>query len=272
MYGLNPVVVLPLVAVAGLLVWRRANTLTWLLCSWIGLWAFFKFGFIVPIPQSVATIYLGITGLAVVCYASSSRERLAETVQPIVRLIVEPRYRLALAGLLVALPALAAYNVYADLSAPLEAPGFGREVHPPPPTELTVHDETLDMAIADNPYLHYHEDDPEAWEQHLENGRRVYYENCFWCHGDGMGGDGMFAHGLNPVPSNFNDVGTLPILQSSYVHWRIAKGAPGLPAGGTPWDSAMPAWEKFLTTEEMWDVNLFIYDFNGFEPRALGQH
>ena len=187
-------------------------------------------------------------------------------------LIVEPRYRLALAGLVVGLPALAAYNVYADINAPLEAPGFGREVHPPPPTTLTVHDETLDMATADNPYLHYHEDDPEAYGRHLENGRRVYYENCFWCHGDGMGGDGMFAHGLNPVPSNFNDVGTLPILQSSYVHWRIAKGAPGLPGGGTPWDSAMPAWEKFLTTEEMWDVNLFIYDFNGYQPRALGQH
>ena len=272
MMGLNLPVLLGLAAVAGVLVWRRANNLTWLLFSWIALWAFFKFGFAVPIPQSVATIYLAIATLALVCYASSSRERLSETIAPIVRLILEPRRRPLLAAVLVALPALAAYNVYADMSVPLEAPGFGREVHPPPPTEITVHDETLDMATADNPYTHLHEDDPEAYEEHLENGRRVYYENCFWCHGDGMGGDGMFAHGLNPAPSNFNDVGTLPILQSSFVHWRIAKGGPGLPAGGTPWDSAMPAWEVFLTTEEMWDVNLFIYDFNGYAPRALGQH
>ena len=267
MWGLDLPVVLALAVIGGLLAWRRAGTLLWLLYTGGALWAFFKFGFVVPIPQSVATIYLAITGLALVAYASSSRERLAETVQPIKRLILEPRHRLALAGLLVALPALAAYNAYADLTMPLEAPGFGREIHPPPPTDLTVHDET-----AENPYLHYTHDDPELYGRHLENGRRVYYENCFWCHGDGMGGDGMFAHGLNPVPSNFNDVGTLPALQSSFVHWRIAKGGPGMPAGGTPWDSAMPAWEKFLTTEEMWDVNLFIYDFNGFEPRALGQH
>ncbi len=272
MWGLNLFVVLALAAVGGLLVWRRAHTLVWLLFSMGALWVFFRFGFAVPIPQSVATIYLGIAGLAAVCYASSSRERLAEVVRPIRRLILEPRYRLALAGLLVTLPALAAYDVYAELNAPREAPGFGRQVHPPPPTEMTVHGEKFDMATAENPYLHYKEDDPAAYEQHLENGRRVYYENCFWCHGDGMGGDGMFAHGLNPVPSNFNDVGTLPILQSSFVQWRIALGGPGLPAAGTPWDSAMPAWEKFLTNEEMWDVNLFIYDFNGYEPRALGQH
>ena len=272
MLGLNLLVLLALAAVVGLLVWRRANTLTWLLCSWIGLWVFFKFGFAVPIPQSVATIYLGIASLALIAYASSSRERLSGTVQPIVRLILEPRYRLVLAGVLVALPALAAYNVYADMNVPLEAPGFGREVHPPPPPEITVLEETVDMATADSPYIHLHEDDPEAYEEHLANGRRVYYQNCFWCHGDGMGGDGMFAHGLNPVPSNFNDVGVLPILQSSFVHWRIAKGGPGLPEAGAPWDSAMPAWEKFLTTEEMWDVNLFIYEFNDYEPRALGQH
>ncbi len=272
MYGLELPVVLVLAAVGGLLAWRRANTLTWLLFSWVALWAFFKFGFTVPIPQSVTTIYVGIATLAIVCYASSSEERLRETVAPIRRLILDPRYRLGLAGVLVALPALAAFNVYAEMTLPLEAPGFGREVHPPPPPELDVHGETLNMATADNPYLHLHDDDPEAWQRHLENGRRVYYQNCFWCHGDGMGGDGMFAHGLNPIPTNFNDVGVLPILQSSYIHWRIAKGAPGLPGAGTPWDSAMPAWENFLTTEEMWDVNLFLYDFNNYEPRALGQH
>ncbi len=272
MEALNLPVLIVVAVVGGALAWRRATTLVWLLFSWVSLWAFFRFGFAVPMPESVVTIYLAITGLAIAAFASSSPERMAEVTTPIVRLIREPRYRLPLVGVLVGLPALAAYSVHADLSVPLEAPGFGREVHPAPPSEITVHGETLDMATADNPYLHLHHDDPEAWAEHVENGRRVYYENCFWCHGDGMGGDGMFAHGLNPVPSNFNDSGTLPILQASFVHWRIALGGPGLPAGGTPWDSMMPAWEKFLTTEEMWDVNLFIYDFNGYEPRALGQH
>ena len=30
----------------------------------------------------------------------------------------------------------------------------------------------------------------------------------------------------------------------------------------------MPAWEKHLKEEEMWDVILFLYDFTGLRPRA----
>ena len=32
----------------------------------------------------------------------------------------------------------------------------------------------------------------------------------------------------------------------------------------------MPAWEKFLTEDEMWEVILFLYDFNPpYRPRAV---
>jgi hypothetical protein len=30
----------------------------------------------------------------------------------------------------------------------------------------------------------------------------------------------------------------------------------------------MPAWEKFLKEEEMWDAILFLYDFTELKPRA----
>jgi hypothetical protein len=30
----------------------------------------------------------------------------------------------------------------------------------------------------------------------------------------------------------------------------------------------MPAWETFLSEEEMWDVILFLYDFTDYHPRA----
>jgi hypothetical protein len=30
----------------------------------------------------------------------------------------------------------------------------------------------------------------------------------------------------------------------------------------------MPAWEKFLKEEEMWDAILFLYDFTEQKPRA----
>jgi hypothetical protein len=30
----------------------------------------------------------------------------------------------------------------------------------------------------------------------------------------------------------------------------------------------MPAWENFLTEDEIWEAILFLYDFNGQRPRA----
>ncbi len=119
-----------------------------------------------------------------------------------------------------------------------------------------------------NPFRELEEHGASEFEAHVENGRRVYFENCFYCHGDAMAGDGMFAHGLNPIPTNFTDPGVLPMLQESFLFWRISKGGPGMPEEGGPWDTAMPAWDAMLTTEEMWDAVLFLYSYTDFRPRA----
>jgi hypothetical protein len=84
-----------------------------------------------------------------------------------------------------------------------------------------------------------------------------------------MAGAGMFAHALNPIPSNFQDGGTLPNLREAFLFWRISKGAPGMPEEGGPWESAMPVWENFLSEDEIWNVILFLYDFTGYKPRAV---
>jgi len=52
------------------------------------------------------------------------------------------------------------------------------------------------------------------------------------------------------------------------VFWRVAKGWTGLPAGATPWDSAMPAFENLLTQDQIWKVILYIYDATGNKPRT----
>ena len=87
-----------------------------------------------------------------------------------------------------------------------------------------------------------------------------------------MAASGMFAHGLDPIPTDFTSQGTIEGLRETYLFWRIAKGGPGLPEEAGPWDTAMPAWEKFLTEEDMWDVTLFLYDFTGRRPRAREEH
>jgi hypothetical protein len=89
-----------------------------------------------------------------------------------------------------------------------------------------------------------------------------------FCHGDNLSGNGMFVHGLDPIPTNFADKGTIPMLRETFLFWRISKGGPGLPDEGGPWDTAMPAWEKMLKEDEMWDAILFLYDYTGARPRA----
>jgi len=89
-----------------------------------------------------------------------------------------------------------------------------------------------------------------------------------FCHGDYLDGAGHFAEAFNPLPANFRDSGTLSMLEEAYVFWRVADGGPGLPDGATPWNSAMPAWEDFLTEEEIWQVVLYIYEGSGSTPRT----
>jgi mono/diheme cytochrome c family protein len=187
-----------------------------------------------------------------------------------VALVNEPRLRPLLGVTLVLLPALAAGNVFLGSRETLEAPAFGRTVHPAPPDTIPFGDKTIDLAKGQNPLRELETKEPERYRAHVENGRKTYYQNCHFCHGDALAGDGMYAHGLNPIPTNFTDPGTIAQLQESFLFWRIAKGGPGLPAEGGPWDSAMPAWEKFLKEEEIWEVILFLYDHTGQRPRASG--
>ena len=272
-YEMNILVVVAVVAVFGLLRLRRANLLLWAGAWWVGIYVLLRFGFTIPIPASVISIYMGIVSLAILAYLSSSQQRRDEVSRPLVRFMTEKRYTAFLGATAVAIPALAAANVYVQMNVPIEPPFFPRTIHPASPSEITVHDKTIPIDAGDNPFRQLETSNPEEFRKHVENGRQVYYRNCVFCHGDNLGGNGMFAHALNPIPTNFADGQTLANLSETFLFWRIAKGGPGMPEEGAPWDTAMPAWENFLKEEEMWDVILFLYDFTGERPavRALEQ-
>ena len=259
-------VVLAVAAVFALLRFRRANLLTWAGAWWVGIYVLLRFGFTAPIPSSVISIYMGIVSMAILAYMSSSEQRREEISRPLVRFMTEKRYTALLVATVVAIPALAAANVYVQMSVPLEPPLFSRTVHPASPTEITVHDKKIDLDAGENPFRHLETSNPEEFRKHVENGRQVYYRNCVFCHGDNLAGNGMFVHGLDPIPTNLPE--TIPLLRDTYLFWRISKGGPGLPEEGGPWDTAMPAWEKFLKEEEIWDAILFLYDYTGPRPRA----
>jgi hypothetical protein len=265
---MNILVVLAVVAVFGILRFRRAGLLLWAIAWWAGIYVLLRFGFTAPIPASVISLYLGIVSIAILAYVSSSEERREEVSGPLIRFMTDKRYTSLLALTAVTIPALAAANVYVQMNVPIEPPFFARTIHPASPSEITVRDRKINLDAGENPFLHLERSNPDEYRTRVENGRRTYYRNCVFCHGDTMAGNGMFVHGLDPIPTNFTDQGAIAMLRDTFLLWRISKGGPGLPEEGGPWDTAMPAWEKFLTEEEMWETILFLYDFTGQRPRA----
>ena len=265
---MNILVVLALAVVFALLHFRRAGLLLWAVAWWVGSYVLLRFGFTVPIPASVITLYMGIISIAILTYVSSSEDRREQVSRPLVSFMTEKRFTPLLALAVVAIPALAAASVYARMNAPLEPPFFPRTIHPASPSEITVHDKKVDLDAGENPFLPLQTSNPAEFRKRVENGRRTYYRNCVFCHGDTLAGTGMFVHGLDPIPTNFADQGAIAMLRDSFLFWRISKGGPGLPEEGGPWESAMPAWEKMLTDEEIWETILFLYDFTGQKPRA----
>ncbi|PYP96408.1 MAG: cytochrome C [Gemmatimonadetes bacterium] len=216
------------------------------------------------VPKSVVLQYMATVLVGVLIYVSDSEERWQRFKEPITAMLVEPRLRPVRSGVLVVVPVLVGLIAYGQVQTTVAAPPNLRSIHPAPPTEITFRGKAISLTGLENP-LRQH---PDSLPAYLADGKRVYYQNCLPCHGDHLDGQGHFASGFNPLPANFQDNGTIAQLTESFVFWRIAKGGPGLPREGTPWNSAMPKWEDFLTEREIWSVILFLYDQTGWTPRT----
>ena len=216
-----------------------------------------------PVPNTVVLEYLVIALVGILLWVSDNEERWSEFKQPIHDVLVRPDRRIARGALFVIVPALVAAQTYFSAQPDISAPPSFRAIHPAPPSAITFQGEQMVLDGLENPLR-----STGLLEEHYEEGKRVYYQNCLACHGDGLQGRGHYAQIFNPQPINFQDVGTIAMLTESFVFWRIAKGGPGLPNEGTPWNSAMPAWEDFLTADEIWSVIIFLYEQTGHDPRT----
>ncbi len=216
------------------------------------------------VPKSVVLQYMATVLVSVLIYVSDSEEQWGRFKEPIHAVLVQPRLRLARAALLGAVTLLVGWITFGQVRTTVAAPPNLRSIHPAPPPEITFRGRSLTLTGLENP-LRQH---PDSLTVYLAQGKRLYYENCLPCHGDHLDGQGHFAHAFNPLPASFQDNGTIAQLTESFVFWRVAKGGPGLPREGTPWNSAMPKWEDFLTEREIWSVILFLYDQTGWKPRT----
>jgi len=217
-----------------------------------------------PVPKTVVIQYLFTALVGVLVFVSDNEQRWTRFKEPIRRTMVEPERRGLRTSLLVALPVLVGWMTYQQVRPSVSAPAALRSVHPASPVRITFRGQQMDLATLENPLRQTGD-----LQEHYAAGKRVYYQNCLPCHGDLLDGRGHFAHGFNPTPLPF-DGSTIAQLRESFVFWRIAKGGPGLPKEGAPWNSAMPVWEDFLTEEEIWQVIIFLYEQTGLQPRRLG--
>ncbi len=242
----------------------------------VGAWLLFRFGIpyipplfgvkSAPVPHTVMIQYMTIAVVGILLWVSANAERWAEFREPIQRTMVDPGRRPVRLALLIAIPVLIGFLTFRQVRQTVAAPPNLRSIHPAPPSAITFRGKSITLAGLDNPLRA-----DGSIAEDLAEGRRVYYQNCVPCHGDALDGHGHFAHGFNPAPLPFDDSGTIPQLTESFVFWRIAKGGPGLPREGTPWNSAMPVWENFLTENEIWAVIIFLYDQTGFTPRTWAE-
>ncbi len=244
-----------------------------------------------PIPFTLLAIYMGIATLAIFIYVSITDPSWDEFKGPIVTMLEADQgpAKTSRYVTFTVLPLLLAYGTYDKMVPKFEEPIELRTVHPAPPASINVHDKILTLQTVENPYrvddsgkylkvggeAQYMGKNPFAenapkFLQNVRDGGTVFFgtAGCFLCHGDNLDGKGPFAFAFNPIPANFADPGTIAQLQETFVFWRVAKGGPGVPRESFPWASAMPPWEKHLTTDEMWKVIMFEYWRTGFYPRS----
>ncbi len=96
----------------------------------------------------------------------------------------------------------------------------------------------------------------EPTPEQLENGKKVYFSKCVWCHGVEGAGDGPGADRLWPRPRDFRQgtfkvrhtfSGELPLLEDLFQ--TVTHGLPG---------SAMPPWTGILDEQKRRDVVSFV--------------
>jgi mono/diheme cytochrome c family protein len=222
-----------------------------------------RFGIRPPAPWSVFTLYMTIVTLAVLVYVSSNSDSWRDFMRPIRETLVAPDRRLTRLALLIVAPLLFGYYAYTQAAAKPQAPPELRAVHPAPPGSIQFRGKEIQITGLDNPLRK----DQANFKKYVAAGAEIYIRNCVYCHGDNLDGKGHFAYGFNPPPANFQDPGTIAMLQEAFLFWRISKGGPGLPKESTPWNSVMPAWEERLTEEQIWQVIMYLYDATGQQPR-----
>ncbi|HEY5903592.1 MAG TPA: c-type cytochrome [Anaerolineales bacterium] len=102
----------------------------------------------------------------------------------------------------------------------------------------------------------------------VEEGRRLFAQNCAACHGERGGGDGVFADDLEragasamstmngaqgmsmQAPANLADAGRILGASPALLQGKILRGGMG---------TGMPMWGSIFTDEQTWNIVAYLY-------------
>jgi len=250
-----------------------------------------------PVPAFAFWSYLALIVAGTLVVVSASDSMLRDFLRPILRLLRGPAGTEGRAGgaaasasgagtraqttriliLYVAFPALVGWLGFSAVKPNVAAPVGARQAHP----SISYDEKLVNPLRNPSPKLLAEFAQQEGLEEvpredlrerFLETmtheGRFLYAKNCSPCHSGKADGTGLMARALRLPPANFTDVGTIATLVEGYAFKRIQEGGIGLPAAGTPWDSAMPRWKNDLTDEQIFKILLAEYDLAGVSPRV----
>lgn len=185
-----------------------------------------------------------------------------------------------------------------DIDAPHESPIVPKE-KPSASSGLQLESkiplgQSLDYYRSNSPYQVFTElsntalSESERWDvvayiwqsnttmESLENGKRLYAQNCAACHGENGAGDGVFADDLAQagelsmqsmsgamdmmmqLPVDFTDPKRMLGASPALLQGKILRGGMG---------TGMPMWGSIFTEEQIWDLIAYIYSFQFEYPK-----
>lgn len=172
------------------------------------------FGFIIVfdvilgavIPASLLAMYMFFTTAGVFMVFTYDEDQTRELVAPIKALVEDPSKRLWRNIVFAIVPLAAGGFTYVQMQPSFEAPLELRTIHPAPPSTAKIYGKRVNLLKLENPLRKIEKEDPEKFRELVNQGAAVYIQNCQYCHGDKLDGNGLYAAGLNPTPLNFQDV------------------------------------------------------------------
>lgn len=217
-----------------------------------------------PLPDQIILMFMFTSVFTLLIYFSIQEDIFNAFLAPIKTTLRDDNKKiLRIVLVYILIPVFAGFITYGKVKTRIEPPISARIIHPEPPAEIKFKGRKIKILGIENPLRK----NAENLSTHIEEGKKIYFQSCFYCHGADLAGNGLFADAFNPRPLPFRGTDTIAQLPESFIFYRIAKGWKTLPAGSTPWDSSMPAYEDFLSQDDIWKVVLYIYDASGNQPR-----